>query len=337
MIVNEEFMGIIKYKRYSSKQAKFERGTVIIGDRIIPGYPHIPRVWHLKKGIDNYFKNDPFYIEEKIDGYNVRFFYYKGSVFGATRSGRIDPFTTEKAYELRLNEFFEKYPDYILCGEMIGNTPFTEPTKDYDVKLFIFDIINERNAFIMPEERYSMLKEFNLTPPNVFGLFSREKYDEISEILIELNKEGKEGIVLKAKDKRKQFKYVTASSDADDMEMLFALFNMPTGFFNERLLRISFFYNEFGKLPDLKSVIKKASEKWNEFEKTGKIYKTFRIFVRQLETWKWLKENVLKSKDIKIEEEIFEREEFYEVVFKKRYLKTEKRLRFWLTGTPFTD
>ncbi len=337
MIVNEKFMGMLSYKRYTSKQGKLERGTVVIGNRIIPGYPHIPRVWHLKRGIDNYFRDEEFYIEEKIDGYNVRFFYHNGSVFGLTRSGRIDPFTTEKAYELGLDEFFEKYPGYILCGEMIGNTPFTEPVKDYDVRFFVFDIMNEKNDFVMPEQRYSILDEFNLNPPTVFGLFNKRKYDEITEILLKLNKEGREGIVLKARNKRKQFKYVTANSDAEDMEMLFALFDMPTGFFNERLLRISFFYNEFGKLPGFKNIIKKASEKWKEFERTGKIQKTFRVFVRELETWKWLKENVLNSKYIKVEEEIFERKEFYEIVFKKRYLKTEKRLRLWLTGTPFTD
>ncbi|WP_456452626.1 RNA ligase, partial [Thermococcus sp.] len=119
-VVEGEFEGI-RYVRFRDSAKGFRRGTVVFenGD-VVLGFPHIKRVVQLDMGIKRVFKNRPFYVEEKVDGYNVRVVKVKDRVLALTRGGFICPFTTERILDFVNEEFFKDYPNLVLVGEMAG-------------------------------------------------------------------------------------------------------------------------------------------------------------------------------------------------------------------------
>jgi len=78
--------------RLTHDYKKYPRGTIFFEGGLIPGYPRIMRVLHLKNGIKRYLK-EQFYVEEKVDGYNVRIGILNGYPLAFTRGGFICPFT----------------------------------------------------------------------------------------------------------------------------------------------------------------------------------------------------------------------------------------------------
>ncbi len=136
----EKVSGELEYLRFRDPFKGIGRGTIITADRIIPAYPHIKRIFTLENGLKRNIHSPFVYAEEKIDGYNARIVFIKGKIYAFSRGGFLDAFVTEKAREMGLEKFFKKYPAYTICGEMIGNTPHTEPTGKFDVRLFVFDI-----------------------------------------------------------------------------------------------------------------------------------------------------------------------------------------------------
>src|SRR3989337_148598 len=92
------------------------RGTVFYEGGFIPGYPRIMRVLHLENGINHYLKNS-FYVEEKVDGYNVRIGVINGIPLAFTRGGFNCPFSTDRITDFIDINFFNEYPHHIICGE----------------------------------------------------------------------------------------------------------------------------------------------------------------------------------------------------------------------------
>src|SRR3990170_903361 len=98
-VEQREYNGL-KYWRYTDDIGTTLRGTVILFDtsgqrpvRTIPGFPHIRRVYRLRPGVQRFFHTNPFFVEEKLDGYNVRLLIHQGQLLALTRGGFVCPFT----------------------------------------------------------------------------------------------------------------------------------------------------------------------------------------------------------------------------------------------------
>lgn len=118
-----------------------ERGTVLAGERRIPGYPRIGRVFSLAPGLKRAAR--AFYVEEKLDGFNARYFIHGGQIYGLTRGGFVCPYLTDRT-DLIDRRFFDDHPDMVLCGEIVGKAnPYTRESHLAidDVEFFLFDIL----------------------------------------------------------------------------------------------------------------------------------------------------------------------------------------------------
>jgi len=91
---SETFLSF-EYLRFSDDFKEVPRGTAFFQETVIWGYPHIGRIFMLEKGVAEQFK-DPFWVEEKVDGYNVRIFRVGDEIIALSRGGYICPFTTDR-------------------------------------------------------------------------------------------------------------------------------------------------------------------------------------------------------------------------------------------------
>ena len=69
-IIADELEGITYY-RIIKKVGELKKRTLVTDSGIIYDFLRIARIMHLENGIKQAF-NNPFYAEEKVDGYNVR-------------------------------------------------------------------------------------------------------------------------------------------------------------------------------------------------------------------------------------------------------------------------
>src|SRR3990167_901416 len=69
-VVPEEFDGVCFY-RVTKKIGELGKGAVITQEGILFDFPRIARIMHLENGVRKAFAQ-PFYVEEKVDGYNIR-------------------------------------------------------------------------------------------------------------------------------------------------------------------------------------------------------------------------------------------------------------------------
>jgi putative ATP-dependent DNA ligase len=335
--------GELEYIRFREPFRSVERGTVIAGERVIWGFPHIKRIFTLEKGLKRNMTGDTFYAEEKIDGFNVRIASLNGKIYGFSRGGFLDMFITEKARELKLDRFFKDNPDMVLCGEMIGNTPYTEPTDGFDVTLFVFDIDEGDGEYVPVEQKYDLLKRYGIESVPKLGRFKSDDYSGLKRLAIAINKGKKEGMVLKSADRKSAVKYVTPWADVDDIAKASGiLFDMPIGFYYQRVLRSAFFLNDFGMGRDeyakklgnafydgLIEAIRKAAD--------GKeISADFEIRIKDKGIWKDICRHM--SRDVKIEE-VSRKEENgrTRIRFRKVYKKTTKILMAYAAGKGITD
>lgn len=242
--------GDLKYIRFKEEFKGIARGTVIIGSRVIHGYPHIKRIFTLEKGVLRNLPADGenIFVEEKIDGFNVRMVSVSGEIYAFSRGGFLDLFVSEKARELDpIRRFFKDRPEATLCGEMLGNTPYTRPSEGGDATVYIFDIDRGDGTLLPCDERYSLVEKYGLRGVPVIGRFGREDIAGLKRVILSLNKGRKEGMVLKTRNRGMAVKYVTPWSDIDDISSeSFLFFDMPIGFYYQRVLRSSFFISDFG-------------------------------------------------------------------------------------------
>ncbi|MEW6748679.1 MAG: RNA ligase [Candidatus Micrarchaeota archaeon] len=331
------------YIRFRERFKKIERGTVIVGKRIIWGFPHIKRIFALGKGLPQNLDAAMIYAEEKIDGFNVRIAWIDGEVFAFSRGGFLDSFVTEKARDAGLERYFRKHPEHVLCAEMIGNTPYTRPSKEFDTRLFVFDIDEGDGTYLPPGERYRLLDEFGIESAPRLGKFIGDDIKGISMLAVSLNKSRKEGMVLKSDDREKVVKYVTPWSDLEDIADASDLFfDMPIGFYYQRILRSAFFISEFGldreeyskKLgkafyDGLMSAISRARER-------EEIADEFEIVIRERGIWDDIRRHM--GKEVKVEE-LWRREEgkSVRIRFRKIYRKTSSKLMSYAAGKGVTD
>ncbi|MEM4295905.1 MAG: RNA ligase [Candidatus Anstonellales archaeon] len=329
----------ITYLRWVKEEKGHERGCVDINALHLHAYGHIKRVLNLENGIKANFKN-AFYVQEKVDGYNVRVISLNGNLYAFSRSGYIEAFATEKLRNDKLYKGIKYLADngFIVCGEMLGNTPYTRPREDYDYMFLVFDLIKD-GKFLMPDEIEKHAKKYDIKVVPYYGIFDpnkREHVEKLKNLVKSLNEQGKEGIVMKNHETR--IKYVFANNEARHFSKAHEmLFDFPSGYFQERLLRAALFKHDFNAHVEV-DPINAVINGLNKFIEKGYVYSTFRIRVDALTTWLDIKKRLRKSKEISIKEvEINKLDGKYEIIFERIYKKTTNKLKAWLNGKAFED
>ena len=264
-IRSDEFDGTTYY-RVVKKVGQLNKGTVVTDSGIIYDFPRIARIMHLENGIKQAF-NKPFYVEEKVDGYNVRIAKVQDQVFAFTRGSYVCPFSTDRLVDFfDYDNFFRENPDLIVCGEIAGpESPYNGESPPYvveDISFFAFDIrIKNSDQQIPTEKRYKLFDEYEIPTVTRFGRYVSSDIKEIERYIQDMNKKGCEGLVFKPTDPSgKTVKYVTAGSCLRDMKVTSQLMTeYQAEFFTNRMLR-SLFYLIEHDLPLNDDFLKKTGD-----------------------------------------------------------------------------
>ncbi|XVH31270.1 RNA ligase [Haloferacaceae archaeon DSL9] len=222
------------------------RGTVLIDDTVVRGFPKVPRTLVLETGIPAYF-DEPIVVEEKLNGYNVRIAAVDGEPLAFTRSGRICPFTTAKVRSwFDLESFFAASPDLAICGELIGrDNPYT-PHNYAEVDSLGFRVFDLRDREsgdpLSVRERVRRCRDAGLPQVERFCVVApADASAVVNRVIDHLDGEGREGVVMKSLDGRRQLKYTTAAANRGDLAYAFGLpFDYGQAFMFRRLLREGF-------------------------------------------------------------------------------------------------
>lgn len=242
-----------EYRHLPSYRKSVEKGTVLIADTVIRGFPKISRCLVLDEGIPQHFDSE-IAVEEKLNGYNVRVARVNGDVLAFTRSGIACPFTTHKVRSLLpVDPFFDRHPDRMLCGEMIGpENPYT--TADcYDVDSIAFrafDIRHRESGVPLPvEDRREACAEFGIPQAELLGVFEpTEAVDAVPDIVREIDRERREGIIMQTLDGQQLLKYTTSAANQGDLAFAFTFpFDYGRDFSFRRLIREGFQSVEFAE------------------------------------------------------------------------------------------
>jgi putative ATP-dependent DNA ligase len=251
-----EVYGELRYLRLSDDFRGRPKGTVSWNGCLVPGYPHIGRIFRLEQGLAQQFAG-PFWVEEKVDGFNVRIFSSGGEMLALSRGGYVCPFATDRAPDFIPTAVFEAHPDLILCAELAGpDNPYTQGGPSFvaeDVELFVFDMMRlGRPGFLDREERQDLCVRFGLPMPQLFGRFEAGDWKGILEIVEALDADGREGIVLKEDGPNgRRTKYVTAWSGVYDIAVRAEdTVELPGDFFTSRILRLVLYLDETGRPVD---------------------------------------------------------------------------------------
>lgn len=338
----------LAFVRLSQDYKVHSRGTIFYADGLISGYPRIMRILHLENGINRYFKNK-FYVEEKVDGYNVRIAVINGIPLAFTRGGFICPFTTDRIPDLINMDFFSEYPNCTICGEVVGpGSPYNTEVIPYvheDVVFFAFDIINGNGRHFPIEDRYKILERYSIHQVNKWGPFSASDANEIKKIILELDRDGREGIVIKPVSDGKLVKYVTLSSCLRDLQATTHLITeLPAGFFTQRILRAVFFCHEFGIPFSSEYLIDSAKALYLIPKQTLKnvaegesVKEFFDIKVRNKNTIDELIQHLNRSGVRTQLVSVEKLEDFYRAKFYRIYIKGTREIRHKLIGHGFFD
>ncbi len=229
------------------------RGTVLSDEGIIRDYPHINRVVHLENGIRRNLKGE-YYVEEKVDGYNIRIASLSGKVLAFSRGGFVCPFSTDRMAEfIDCDRFFRENPSLVLCCEVAGpGNPYnveSPPYIDEDVRFFVFDIMEKDTGRLLPVgERYRLIDEYGLPGVEVFGLFTPGDADRVRELVLRLDRERREGIVMKpVGDGARFIKYVTPYSHIHDLMVGSRIIkDLSPGYYTKRIAMAAFSLKELG-------------------------------------------------------------------------------------------
>lgn len=244
----------LTYRRLPATRHGIERGTVLVGDHVVRGFPSIPRTLVLETGIPAFFE-DAFVVEEKLNGFNVRLADV-GRPLAFSRGGLVDPFATATAADLLdLPPFFADHPDKMLCTEFVGpENPYTAheyPGVD-SVAVRVFDVRDRETGRPLPvAERRDLVESYGLPQPERFGTFDPEEgAAAVRAIVDRLDDAEREGVVMQSADGRDLLKYTTGYQHANDLAFAFSLpFDYGREFAFSRLLREGFQSVEWGESP----------------------------------------------------------------------------------------
>jgi len=355
-VEQREYNGL-KYWRYTDDIGTTLRGTVILFDpsgqrpvRTIPGFPHIKRVYRLRPGVQRFFHTNPFFVEEKLDGYNVRLLVHQGQLLALTRGGFVCPFTSEWAeiwwQRYKLGRFFVTYPDYVLFGEVLGDNPYNsqrDPTIPPGLYFFIFEIMRSDGEFLRVHDRYELVESYELPTVPLLGQFTSDRIDELFEILRDLNNKEREGVVFKANTSKKTMKFVTPRTDLRDIrDNLILEFDLEPGFITNRLLRISLFVRELSlKEDEYASRLGRAFlDGYSALETFESSNEKYNIYVKLPKTWNSLRtllSGYVPIKTDRVEPVVLDGLEMLRVEFRRVFRKSTRRYREILRGYGHID
>lgn len=287
-------IGPWKYLQFVGKVRTIPEGTVIFDEHMIWGYPKIGRILQLDTGIRTQFQQ-PFWIEEKIDGYNVRIFRHQDAILALTRRGYICPFTTDRLDDLIDRRLFAEHPELVLCAEVAGpGNPYCEahpPFVPEDVQLFAFDIMRlDQPGFLPYRDKIQLLDAYRLPGVPRFGRYQASDLEKIRGLLLKLDREGREGIVFKEDSPEdRRVKYVTGSTNISDIwANEGSVQQLPPEYFMHRILRLTLFMEEHGLEPTAdihrelgRSLIETITKAVEQYRRHHKVFHTFRCRFRQ--------------------------------------------------------
>ena len=242
------------YRHLPDYRADFDRGLVLMDDRVVAGFPKIPRALVLAEGIPRHFDGErEVVVEEKLNGYNVRVARVDEPL-AFTRGGIVCPFTTHEVRRLLdLESFFADHPDAMLCGEMIGpENPYT--AHDYpgveSLAFRAFDVRDRETGESLPVgERRELCERRGIPQVPLRGRFPvEEAAAAVEKIVRDLDAEGREGVVMKSPDVSRQLKYTTGGTNRGDLAFAFSLpFDHGRDFMFRRIVREGFQSVEWGE------------------------------------------------------------------------------------------
>lgn len=350
--IRHTFFGdVIEAVKLDRKFGEFEEGTLIAktidGLEIVRGYPKIKRALTLYPTIRKHFRGEVV-LEEKMNGYNVRVVRFGKNLYAITRGGFICPYTTEKVRMLINSDFFKDHPNLMLCCEAVGEeSPFV-PKDVYGIKtidFYVFDIRDKRTNKPLPiRDKEKLAEEYDFKLAPILAEVHVSKAHEVAEEVIrELGKKGREGIVVKdPKMKRQPIKYTTSESNCSDLSYAFRFFGeYAKDFMFSRIVREGFQAFELCKDEEEfkerclrlgESILKAMVESIREVDEGKKVCDKIRLRFYDLDVFKLFKEHVRR---MGINAEFSEPEEDGEsyIVWFYRYMKsTTDRIEHILRG-----
>lgn len=224
--------------------AGVERGTVVFGEEVLRGYPKIKRALLLRAALVSWGA-EQVAVEEKLNGYNVRVALVAGEPVAVTRGGHVCPYTTARLAEQdAIGSFLKEHPEYMLCGEAVGTSnPYVvhEYAEAGAFGFFIFDIRHrESNRPLTISEKHKLLEEYGLHGVPLLGVYRREEAaEQVLELVRKLEKEGREGVVLKDPEMVEEpLKYTPSATNLSDLRHAFAYpYDYGRDFLFSRIMR----------------------------------------------------------------------------------------------------
>lgn len=344
--VRESFKSL-DYIHFRDDWHHIPRGTVIFGEQVIYGYPHIGRVLALQAGLKAHFEA-PFWAEEKINGFNVRIVKLGDQIVGLTRSGLICPFVTDRLADLMPLEIFNDHPDIVVCAEVAGpENPYLRSSPPFipeDVQLFVFDLMRINEARFIPyREKQALCGEYDLPTVPHHGYYTADDIEAIRTVILQLHQEGREGLIFKEDSPRDhRAKYVTGSISIDDIAGTSEVFaDIPPEYFTNRILRLALFLEEHGLGIDSDvrqalgtALLEGFHRTVTRYRTEHRVYETFRCRFRQRENAEQLLEQFRQtSRTIQIKPRQLSQEgDFWILEFDKIYPSTTGLLGNLLAG-----
>ncbi len=344
------FSDVIDAFKLDRKFGEYEEGTLIAktvdGVQIVRGYPKIRRALTLYPTIKKHFRGEVVF-EEKMNGYNVRIVKFGENLYAITRGGYICPYTTEKARMLINPDFFKDHPNLMLCCEAVGEeSPFV-PKDVYGIKeidFYVFDVRDRRTNEALPiREKEKLADEYGFKlAPILAEVHVSEAHEVAKEVIRELGRKGREGIVIKDPNmKRQPIKYTTSESNCSDLSFAFRFFGeYGKDFMFSRIIREGFQAFELDDEKEFRmrctrlgeAILKAMVESIREVREGKNVFDRMRLRFYDLEVFELFKEHVRRMGVNAEFSEPIEENGSYVVWFYRHMKSTTDRIRHILEG-----
>ncbi len=344
------FRDVLDALRLGRKFGGYEEGTLIAktikGLEVVSGYPKIRRALTLYPTIKKHFRGNVVF-EEKMNGYNVRIVRFGDNLYAITRGGFICPYTTEKARLLFNNSFFKDLPRLMLCCEAVGKeSPFV-PKDVYGIEkidFFVFDVRDKRSNEALPiKEKERLAEEYGFKiAPILAEVHVSEAHEVAKDVIEDLDRRGREGIVIKDPEmKRQPIKYTTSFANCSDLSFAFRFFGeYGRDFIFSRIVREGFQAFELDDDENFEERCRRVGEailraivkSIKDVSEGKRIYDKMRLRFYDLEVFELFKEHVRRMGVNAEFSEPVEDSDGYVVWFYRLMKSTTDKIDFILKG-----
>ncbi len=185
-----------------------------------------------------------------------------------------------------------------------------------------------------------MCGKYGLLPVPLIGRFKRGEIEKVKEAARKLDREGKEGMVMRGLGPgREMIKHVTPSSDINDLrESSSKIFDMPSGFMKQRVFRSAVSIGELGLQGEKygKALGDALYSGFVDALAHGKVEEKLRVRVLDLKTWDRILEGIGKEVEVRVDGKA-KKGGLYEINFTKTYKEGTKIMKRALEGHPQED